>query len=86
MEEAKRLGLVMSTEDATAAAALTDAWTRLTSSLKMAVVRVGGALAPMLTELAERMPEVLRRLQAWIRRNEERGVPAVKGAAGRAAC
>ena len=60
MEEARRLGIVMSTEDATAAAELTDAWTRLTSVLKMAVARVGGALAPRLTELAGRITPAAR--------------------------
>ena len=71
MEEAHRLGLVMSTEDATAAAELTDAWTRLTSSFKMAVIRIGGALAPSLTELADRTTSLLRPLIDWIRRNKE---------------
>ena len=39
MEEAKRLGLIMSKEDAKAAADLKDAWTRLWSAAKMGVAR-----------------------------------------------
>ncbi|NLG25554.1 MAG: phage tail tape measure protein, partial [Clostridiales bacterium] len=78
MEEARRLGIVMSTEDATAAAELTDAWTRLTSVLKMAVARVGGALAPRLTELAGRITQIVRPVIDWIRQNAELIVSVAK--------
>ena len=81
MEEAQRLGLVMSTQDATAAAQLTDAWTRLTSSLKMAVVRIGGALAPSLTELADGITSLLKPLIDWIKRNKQLVLLAFKTAA-----
>ena len=46
MEEARRLGLVMSTEDAKAAAELADAWQKVTSSLKAATLQIGAAMAP----------------------------------------
>ena len=82
MEEAKRLGLVMSTEDATAAAVLTDAWTRLTSSLKMAVIRIGGSLAPNLTELADRVTSMLRPVIDWIHQNKQLIVTVAAVAAG----
>ena len=55
MEEAKKLGIVMSTEDATAAAKLTDGLTRLGAVVKMMVVRIGGGLAPALTSLSDRI-------------------------------
>ena len=45
--EAKRLGMVMSTEDAAAAAELNDAFDRVTRALKMTAVAIGSALAPM---------------------------------------
>ena len=69
MEEAKRLGIVMSTEDATAAAELTDAWTRMSSVLKMIVVRIGGALAPAFKDLAQRITKIVRPVIDWIKQN-----------------
>ena len=81
MNEARRLGLVMSTQDATAAAELSDAWTRLTSSFKMAVIRIGGSLAPSLTDLADRITSMLRPLIDWIRRNKELVILGFKTAA-----
>ena len=71
MEEAKRLGIVMSTEDATAAAELTDAWTRMSSVLKMIVVRIGGALAPSFKELAQRITKIIRPVIDWIKQNSQ---------------
>ena len=85
MEEAKRLGLVMSTQDATSAAELTDAWTRLTSVLKMAVFRIGGALAPSLTELASQMTSLLKPLLDWIGQNRALIATVFKIAVGIAA-
>ncbi len=81
MKEARALGLVMSTEDATAAAQLTDAWTRLTSVLKMAAIRIGAALAPMLTSLAERVTKAVRPVIDWIKRNGRLVVTLMKAAA-----
>jgi len=81
MEEAQKLGLVMSGEDATAAAELTDAWTRLTSVLKMAAIRIGAALAPSLTELAERITKTVRPVIDWIKRNGQLIVSVMKIAA-----
>ena len=69
MEEAKKLGLVMSTEDATAAAELTDAWTRLTSGAKMAAVQIGAALAPALQTAADWMRQFIRPVIDWIKAN-----------------
>lgn len=81
MEEAKELGIVMSTEDATAAAELTDAWTRLKTSLNMTVIRIGGALAPMLTELAKRVRKVVSPVIEWIKENRTLVVTVAKLAA-----
>ena len=82
MEEAKRLGLVMSTEDATAAAELTDAWTRLKSSLKMAVIQIGAALAPALRKVADWLTKIGRPLIDWIRQNKKLVVTVAAVAAG----
>jgi TP901 family phage tail tape measure protein len=82
MEEAQRLGLVMSSEDATAAAALTDAWTRLKSSLKTAVIQIGAALAPALQKLANWLTKIGRPLVDWIRQNKNLVVTVAAVAAG----
>jgi len=71
MEEAHRLGIVMTTEDATAAAASTDAWTRLVASLKRTAVLIGKALAPMLEALAEKAVKIVGRLMDWIKTNPQ---------------
>jgi len=81
MEEAKRLGLVMSEEDAKAAAALTDAWTRLASSLKMLAVQVGAALAPNMKRLADWVRGNIRPTIEWIKQNKELIVGLAKMAA-----
>jgi len=81
MEEAKRLGLVMSTEDATAAAVLTDAMTRLMSVMKMAVVRIGGGLAPVLSDLSDRIAAGSLPALEWIKSHGELFQLALKGAA-----
>ena len=52
-EEARRLGITLSDEDADAAAALTDAMNRLRRQFKAVVVQIGAALAPVLTELQQ---------------------------------
>jgi hypothetical protein len=52
-QESRDLGLQMSTQDAAAAAALTDAWGRVSSTLDRVVVVLGSALAPALESLAD---------------------------------
>ena len=52
-EEARRLGVSMSTTDAQAATTLGDAMTRLRESMKSVAVHIGAALAPILTDLTE---------------------------------
>ena len=69
MQEAKRLGLVMSQQDAQAAAALTDDMFRLTSVLKMGLFRVGAAVAPVLRDVAQRITEVSATATEWLSRN-----------------
>lgn len=78
MKNARELGLVMSKEDATSAAKLTDALYRLGATLKMALIRVGGAVADNLTDLAERIARVAGRVANWIRDNKLLIVSALK--------
>src|SRR5690606_12423162 len=69
--QARQFGLTVSTEDATAASALTDALSILTKTLKSGVLAIGSALAPMMTNLAERIARVVKTAVDWIRRNRE---------------
>src|SRR5690606_30004999 len=57
-EEARQLGLSVSTQDAQAAADFGDAWNRVTRTLRAVVFNIGGALAPMLTDLANKVKDV----------------------------
>ena len=68
--EARRLGLVMSTEDAQAAAALNDAMDRLWAAFRRIVAAVGGALAPMLSGLSDRLVELAGRARNWFEQNK----------------
>jgi len=81
MEEARKLGLVMSTEDAQKAAVLTDSWTKLKNSLKMAGIQIGSALAPALTSLADKITQNIRPIIDWIKENGQLIVTALKVAA-----
>lgn len=70
-QQAREFGLTVSTEDATAAAAFTDALSILTKTMKSALLAIGSALAPMMTNLAERIARVVKTAVDWIRRNQE---------------
>ena len=70
MQEARDLGIVISTENATAAAKLTDAWTRLLSTLKAAAFHIGGALAPVLEMVADAIVPITTNLIAWVKQND----------------
>ena len=78
MEEARRLGLVISGEDAKNAAVLADAWQRVTSSVKAASIQVGAALAPALTMLADEATKLIRPLIDWIKNHQELVVTSAK--------
>jgi len=69
-EEARRLGITMTDEDATSAAALTDAMNRLKRQLQAIVVQIGAALAPMLTEMQMRIAPLITSVINWIKENK----------------
>ncbi len=69
--EAEKLGITMSTEDATAAAELTDAWGRLTAMFKMFMFQVGAALAPTLKDIADKVKIVFSAILKWVKENKE---------------
>jgi len=77
-EEAQRLGVTMSTEDADAAAEYTDAMNRLKRSLEAAWQTVGAAVAPVLTELSNRLAAAAGKVREFIAEHREVIVTALK--------
>jgi len=67
--EAERLGIVLSTRDATAAAQFTDALGDLRLQVRAIAFQVGGALAPALTEAAQRIGPIVGQVIDWVREN-----------------
>jgi len=65
-EEARRLGITMSDEDATSAAELTDALNRLKRQLQAIVVQIGAALAPVLTEMQKNIAPPERKFAHFV--------------------
>jgi len=80
-EEARRFGLTVSTETARDAAQLNDALGTLWKVLKQGVFTIGGALAPTLKDLAERITRIVVSATTWIKANRETVVWALKVAA-----
>ena len=64
--EAVRLGLSMGPEQAAAADALGDAWDKVKGSFKASALAIGGALAPMLTGLADKATEYVGIVRKWV--------------------
>jgi TP901 family phage tail tape measure protein len=69
--EADRLGRTISTEQATNAAKLGDAWNRVKSVLLGVAFNLGGVLAPILTDVADRAATVGSHVVQWVRDNEQ---------------
>lgn len=82
MAEAERLGLTLTSETTSAAAELTDAWTRLTSGAKAATIQIGAALAPALQRAADWMEQFIRPTIDWIKANREMIATVFKVAVG----
>jgi len=80
-QEARSLGLTVSTETARDAAALNDALGTLWKVLKQGVFAIGGALAPTMKDLAERITRIVVGVTTWIKANRETVVWALKVAA-----
>ena len=67
--EARKLGLTLSSQDALAAETLNDALDKLWRTVKMGYARIGQALAPVITDLSERMALVIGNISKWIKAN-----------------
>lgn len=81
-KEARDLGLQMTSEDADAAAALTDAWNRMTKTAAALSQQVGAALAPTITMLADKFAGATTVAVSFIRNNRKLVVGIAAVAAG----
>lgn len=81
IKKAEELGIVMSTEDANAAAKFTDTLHELTAIIKMAVFNIGASLAPLLTELVGSFTSAASQAAAWLNQNRGLVVSIAKMAA-----
>jgi len=78
-EEARRLGLTISEDDARAAEVLGDRWADLGKIWKATKVSIGAALAPALTDLLKEMIGLALTASQWIKQNRELFVLLAKG-------
>jgi hypothetical protein len=69
--EAERLGMVMSTQDAKAAAELSDTIDRLWMSVKMAAASIGSALAPVINEWGNALRETATAARKWVQEHAD---------------
>lgn len=80
-QQARDLGLTMSTEDAKAAEALNDAFDTLWKVVKQGVFVIGSALAPTLKAVSEWIIRTVVTTTAWIKENKDLVVTIFKVAA-----
>ncbi|OHB50516.1 MAG: hypothetical protein A2Y10_18125 [Planctomycetes bacterium GWF2_41_51] len=69
MKEAKELGLVLSSEDAASAEELNDALNRMWRTIKMSYANLGAAIAPIITDLSNKIALVIAKTSNWIKEN-----------------
>ena len=77
-KRARSLGLVLSQEDASAAAELTDRMFEMRTALKMVYVNIGAALAPVLIKLSEKFVFAAGAVSKFIKNNRELIVTALQ--------
>jgi hypothetical protein len=80
-QHARKLGIIMSTEDAKAADEFGDALGDLWKVLKQAAFTIGSALAPLLQSLAQKITYAVTVTSQWLRQNKELVVTVLKVAA-----
>ncbi|MEQ9616669.1 MAG: phage tail tape measure protein [Phycisphaerales bacterium] len=81
-QEARRLGLTISTKTAKDAARLTDAFNIVRRVLRITAITVGSALAPALERAAKRVTRIAVVTNEWIKQNKQVVVTAAKVALG----
>lgn len=69
MDEAEELGVTMSKEDTEAAASLTDAFGRMTGTLKGLTMQIGAAVAPAVEKVANTLAKVTSRVVHFVKEN-----------------
>ncbi len=69
-DEANALGITMSEDAASSAAALTEAMGRLQSQLKYVVIQIGAALAPALVRISTYITPVIARIIEFVKNNK----------------
>lgn len=79
-QEARQLGLSMDRETTTSAANLNDALGRLSSAVSGIITQIGAALAPVVTQAAQRIAMIAGAVSNWIRQN--RSLVVTVGAVG----
>jgi hypothetical protein len=84
-QQARDLGLTISTEDAKAAETFGDRLSDLWKVIKSGVFAVGAALAPLLQDLAIRATRIVKVTADWVRQNKNLIVTVFKVAVGVAA-
>ncbi|NUQ51008.1 MAG: phage tail tape measure protein, partial [Phycisphaerae bacterium] len=84
-EQARALGLTVSTQAAKDAAVLADALDTVWRVLKQAVFTIGSALAPTVTELANKVTRAVVAFMTWVKENNALVVTVFQVAAGVAA-
>lgn len=67
--EAERLGIIMSTEDASAAEALGDAFESLGKTVRGVAMQVGASLAPALTSILTTIAPMVKLVGDWVKAN-----------------
>lgn len=77
-EEARKLGLVMSGDTASAAAVLDDALNQMKLAGEAAWNKIGEAAAPVLTDLVKRITDIAVQAGQWIDANKEVVVTVLK--------
>ena len=70
-KQAQDLGLTISTEDAEAAATLTDSLNILWRVVKQGVFSIGAALAPALSDVAKLLASTIKKAVDWIKANRQ---------------
>ncbi len=70
-KQARDFGISVSGKDAKAAALLNDTLNLLSRAARGATLQIGAALAPIVTDLAERAAKVVAAVTTWIRANRE---------------
>jgi len=68
-EEAQRLGISLSQDQANSAAKFTDTMNSLKNSMSGVAIQIGGALVPVLNSLVERLTPVISRITSWMQAN-----------------